>query len=151
MKKCHIILSCNKEDITVENECLEDFLNTYASDLDIKIKCIGKHNNVSASKIHLDELKENSIYLANINTKLDHVNFWEIGYAMGRELPIIGFSSAENGSLLLNNDIDQIVSPVVRNIDQLIDTINLKMSNLKPKVFPIRDDWEEQSRVVGID
>jgi nucleoside 2-deoxyribosyltransferase len=85
----HMFLSC-EDDVIVDTQTIELFLNKLMPQ-GCTNKCIKKHKNIKQAKKDLSDLKESSIYVVDTHKGLDNVSFWELGYAMGSGLEVIGY------------------------------------------------------------
>lgn len=147
--KYHLFLSC--ENISVKNEKIEKFLNKIieqdpqASSGNIKIKCMCRHDdNINVLKNNLDHLEKSTIYIVNTHEELDSINYWEIGYAMGKGIDIVGYTDGESKKNIPGNIENLIYIP--ENIEMFIDKIEDIIDNLKPKQEIFARDWIEQSK-----
>jgi nucleoside 2-deoxyribosyltransferase len=93
-----IFLSC-EDDIKIRDEHIEKLLKDHIrreKNVDIDIKCIKRHENVKSAMQGLRNVKENCVYVINTHRDLDNTAYWQLGYAMGREIEIIGYYDGEN-------------------------------------------------------
>ena len=73
-----------------------------------------------------------SIYVVNTNEEPDYVNYWELGYAMGKGLKIIGYSDGEN-EIKIPEDMKNLIRPIPKDINQFVERISLALGNLTTK------------------
>jgi hypothetical protein len=138
----YIFLSCNK--LSVEDINIEDYLNDRKKQDNIFIRCISKHDDLESSKNDIDELADSSIYLVNTNEEPDYVTSWELGYAMGKGLKIIGYAEGEN-EMKIPEDMENLIRPIHKDINKFIQKINRAFYNLTPKNEIIEEEWNRQT------
>ncbi len=141
----YIFLSCN--DILVENTHIQEYLkDKIILKKDISIRCISKHDDLESSKCEIDELADSSVYVVNTNEEPDYVNFWELGYAMGKGLRIIGYPEEEN-EIKIPEDMKNIIRPIPKDINQFVKRIRRALPNLTTKEEVIEEEeWNLQPR-----
>lgn len=138
----HIFLSC-EDDILIKSEALEKFLKTLLDDgQTTDIKCIKKHKNLELSREEFDDLIGSSIYVVNTHEDLDYITSWELGYAMGKGLTIIGFFDG-NSAMKIPPDVEGLIRPIPPNVDLFVNKINRALVDLKPKEFILKDDYNK--------
>lgn len=141
MRKYHVFLSC-KGDVKIEDENIDIFLNQIAPK-DCTIECI-KHQDIKMSKEDLDDLEESSIYIIDTHKGFDNIAYWELGYAMGKGIEIIGYHDGKN-DIHIPNDIKNIIN-ISYDIERFVTKINRAFEKLKPKEYPIPEDWNKQRK-----
>ena len=143
MGKYHVFLSC-EDNIHIGSEYIEDFLKKkIIEDPTIDIKCIHKHENLELSKQDLDDLKESSVYVVNTHKDLDYLNSWELGYAMGMGLKIIGYYDGKN-DMKIPPDVEGLIRPIPPDVNRFITMINRALEKLEPTKDTLEEDWEDQ-------
>jgi len=143
MGKYHVFLSC-EDDIHIGSEYIEDFLKKrLVEGRTIDIKCIKKHENLELSKIDLDSLKKSSVYVVNTHTDLDNITSWELGYAMGKGLKIIGYYDGKN-DMKIPSDVKGLIRPIPDDINLFIMMINYALKDLEPTKDILKEDWKDQ-------
>lgn len=93
-------------------------------------------------KGYLHGREQSTVYVINTHKKLDNINYWEIGYAMGKGIEIIGYSDGNNQKKIpdyIENLID-----VPENVKMFIEKIGDIIDNLKPKQDIFAQDWADQ-------
>jgi nucleoside 2-deoxyribosyltransferase len=93
-----IFLSC-EDDIKIGNKHIKELLEDHIrgkNNVDIDIKCIKRHENVKSARQDLKYVKENCVYVINTHRVLDNTAYWQLGYAMGRKIAIIGYYDGKN-------------------------------------------------------
>ncbi|MCZ7384774.1 MAG: hypothetical protein O8C63_08505 [Candidatus Methanoperedens sp.] len=142
----HVFLSC-EDDILIENKAFQDFLNNLLiQGAEIDIKCIKKHKDLEISRQDLEDLKDSSIYVVNTHKELDYISSWELGYAMGKGIKIIGYFDGKN-AVKIQPDIGSIIRPIPPNVSRFVDILNRHLEKLKAKE-PVLEDWENQKKMV---
>lgn len=142
MGKYYIFLSCDK--ISVENTHIQEYLNgKIPKSTGVFIKCIPKHDDLEYSRDEIDECVGSSIYVVNTNEEPDYVNSWELGYAMGKGLKIIGYPNGEK-KIKIPGDMENLIRPIPKDINQFMEKINLALGKLTPKEEVIKEDWNRQ-------
>jgi hypothetical protein len=139
----YIFLSCDK--ISVDEMHIQEYLNERISKKDVVIRCISKHDNLEYSKYAIDKRVGSSIYVVNTNEEPDYMNSWELGYAMGKGLTIIGYPDGEN-KIKIPEDMKNLIRPIPKDINQFVENINLTLGELIPKEEVIKEDWNRQPR-----
>lgn len=140
MKKYHIFLSCD-DDILIDEDCIEKFLSKILKNgQNLAFESIKKHNNLEMSKIDLDELKTSSIFVVNTLKDMDNITYWELGYAMGKGLKIIGFWDGES-SMKIPTDVKELISPIPSDIYRFVERINRALRELEPAEYSLEKDW----------
>lgn len=144
MGKYYIFLSC--DNISVENTHIQEYLNgRIPKSKDVIIKCIPKHDDLEYSRDEIDECVGSSIYVVNTNEEPDYVNSWELGYAMGKGLKIIGYPDGEK-EIKIPKDMKNLIRPIPKDINQFMEKINRALGKLTPKEEVIKEDWNIQPR-----
>ena len=142
----YIVLSC--DEIFVEGRRIQEYLEEIISKKDISIECISKHDDLESSKCEIDELEGSCVYVVNTNEEPDYVNFWELGYAMGKGFKIIGYSEGEN-EIKIPEDMKNLIRPISKDINQFVKRIRLALPNLTAKEVIIKkiekDEWDRQT------
>lgn len=140
MGKYHLFLSC-KDDINIQNEKIEEFLSKKLPK-DIIIERINKPEDIKLAKDDLDDLKESSIYVVDTHKDFDKITYWELGYAMGKGMEVIGYYDGKNIKKI-PSDVEGIIN-IPHDITRFLDKINRALSELKPKELPLIEDWDKQ-------
>lgn len=135
----HVFISC-EDDVFIESECLDNFLNKKLINGCLSnVKCFKKHENIVSSKDDFDELKESSIYVLNTHRELDYITSWEIGYAMGIGLKIIGYYDGKN-SMKIPPDLEELIHPIPSNVTRFVNKINRALDKLHQKEYPLKEE-----------
>jgi nucleoside 2-deoxyribosyltransferase len=144
MGKYHVFLSC-KDDINIGNECIEVFLNKKLP-RGIDIESIKKHDNIKLAKEDLDDLEESCIYVVDTHNDFDNITYWALGYVMGKGIAIIGYYDGKTIKKI-PSDVEGLIS-ISDDIDRFVKKINRALSELKPKEYPMDDDWDKQQKLL---
>jgi len=139
MGRYHVFLSC-KGDISIENECIEEFLKKKLPK-GFDIKSIEKHDDIKLAKEDLDDLKESCIYVVDTHKDFDNITYWALGYVMGKGIAIIGYYDGKNIKKI-PSDVEELIS-IPRDITRFLEKINRALSELKPKEYPLEEDWDK--------
>lgn len=139
----HVFLS-SEEDIHINNEKIELFLNNLVPQ-GCTIRCIKKHKNIKLSHKDLHDLKDSSIYVVDAHRGLDNISYWELGYAMGKGLEVIGYYDGKS-EIKISRDVKELIGidETIDDIKRFVDTINRTLADLKPKEYPFSEDWDKQ-------
>ena len=73
---------------------------------------------------------------------MDNINYWEIGYAMGKGIKIIGYSDGKNEKKIPKN-LENLIN-VPENIDMFIKNIRYTIPYLDPIQDIFAQEWPEQ-------
>ena len=142
--KYHVFLSC-RDEINIGDECIETFLNKMLP-RGIDITSIKKHDDIKLAKEDLDDLEESCIYVVDTHKDFDNITYWELGYAMGKGIEIIGYYDGKSIKKI-PSDVEGLIS-ITDDIHRFVKKINRALSELKPKEYPlIEDDWDKQQKL----
>jgi hypothetical protein len=142
MRKYYIFLSCSN--IFIEGTHIQQYLKEKISKEGTSIGCIYKQSDLESSKCGIDDLTGSSIYVFNTNEAPDYMNYWEIGYAMGKGLKIIGYPGDESKQKI-PEDMKNLIGPIPKDINQFVKRISLALVNLTPKDEIIKEEeWNQQ-------
>jgi len=137
----YIFLSCNQ--LFVDGAHIQEYMNERVSKNDIFIRCVPKHDDLEYSRDEIDGCAGSCIYVVNTNEEPDYVNSWELGYAMGKGLCIIGYPGGEK-EVKIPQDMKNLLSPMPKDINQFMEKINREFDKLTPKEEVIKEDWNRQ-------
>lgn len=146
--KYHLFLSC--EDILINNQKIEDLINKIieqdpqAGNNGKKIvECMCRHSaDIKQLKSYLHNRELSTVYVIDTHKELDDINYWEIGYAMGKGIEIIGYSDGESEKKIPSN-IENLID-VPENIKMFIEKMGDILNTLKPKQDIFAQDWVTQ-------
>lgn len=139
MGKYHVFLSC-EDDINIGDDCIEEFLSKKLPK-DIAIESIKKHDDIILAKEDMDDLEESCIYVVDTHSDFDNITYWELGYAMGKGIEIIGYYDGKNIKKI-PSEVQEVIS-IPYDINRFLDKINRALSELKPKEYPLIEDWDK--------
>ena len=143
MGKYHVFLSC-KDEINIGNECIEEFLNKKLPK-DIDIESIKKHDDIKLAKEDLDDLEESCIYVVDTHKDFDNITYWALGYVMGKGIAIIGYYDRKKIKKI-PSDVEGLIS-ISNDSDRFVKKINRALEKLKPKEYPLEEDWNKQQKI----
>nr|QNO47880.1 hypothetical protein LLFONJKP_00001 [Methanosarcinales archaeon ANME-2c ERB4] len=109
-----IFLSC-KDDLKICDEHIEKLLKDHvrrAKNVDIDIKCIKKRENVKSAMQDMEDANENCVYVIDIQRDFDNTAYWQLGYAMGKKIKIIGYYAGKKNDKKISEDVDQLTMPL---------------------------------------
>ena len=141
MGKYHVFLSC-KGEVLIDDKNIPDFLNKFLNK-GCTIECIN-HKDINLTKEDLDDLKESSIYIVDTHQGFDEIAYWELGYAMGKGLKVIGYHNGES-DMKIPPDIEELIN-IPSDIKRFVTKIDRAFAELKPKECALKDDWDKQLR-----
>lgn len=144
MGKYHVFLSC-ENDINIGDDCIEEFLGKKLSK-DIAIESIKKHDNIILAKEDMDDLEKSCIYVVDTHSDFDNITYWELGYVMGKGIAIIGYYDGKNVKKI-PSDVEGLIS-ISEDIDRFVKKINRALEKLKPKEYPLEEDWDKQQKLL---
>lgn len=143
MGKYHVFLSC-KDDINIGNECIEEFLKKKLP-RGIDIESIKKHDDIKLAKEDLDDLEESCIYVVDTHKDFDNITYWALGYVMGKGIAIIGYYDRKKIKKI-PSDVEGLIS-ISNDSDRFVKKINRALEKLKPKEYPLEEDWNKQQKI----
>lgn len=149
MGKYHVFLSC-KDGINIGDQGIDEFLSKFLKkvqkDKDITIESIKRHDDITNAKEDLDDLKESCIYVVDTHKDFDNITYWELGYAMGKGIDVIGYYDGKNLKKI-PLDVEKII-PIPHDISRFLDKVNRALSIKTPKELPLFDDWNTQKKTI---
>ena len=144
MSTYHVFLSC-EDDINIGGDCIEEFLSKNLPK-DIAIESIKKHDDIMLAKEDLDDLEESCIYVVDTHSDFDNITYWELGYAMGKGIEIIGYYDGKT-TKNIPADVEGLIS-IPQDIIRFLKKINRALSKRKPEEYPLdEDDWNKLQKV----
>lgn len=146
--KYYLLLS--SEDISVNDEKIERLINKMiesgahtGNNNGIKIECTCKHNyDIKRLINYLRGREKSTVYVVDAHKELDNINYWEIGYAMGKGIEIIGYSDGESEKKI-PKDLENILN-VSEDTNLFVENIINILNNLEPKSDVFSEDWRDQ-------
>ena len=143
MGKYHVFLSC-KDEIKIGDECIEEFLNKKLPK-EIDIESIKKHDDIKLAKEDLDDLEESCIYVVDTHKGFDNITYWALGYVMGKGIAIIGYYDGKTIKEI-PSEVEGFIS-ISDDIDRFVKKINRALEKLKPKEYPLEEDWDKLQKI----
>jgi hypothetical protein len=147
--KYYLLLSC--ENISVNNEKIERLISkmiesgTHSGNngSGIKIECTCKHSyDIKRLINYLRGREKSTVYVIDAHKELDNINYWEIGYAMGKGIEIIGYSDGESEKKI-PTDLENVLN-ISEDTNLFVENIIDILNNLEPKVDIFSEDWHDQ-------
>jgi len=148
MGKFLVFLSSGDEDVLVKNESIKSFLNELAPK-GCTIEFIRKHENVLMAKEDMDYFKGSSIYVVDTHKGIDNITYWELGYAMGSGLKVIGYYDGKSDKRI-PPDVERLINMPIETADDVECIKHFKtmiyraFGDLKPKEHILKEDWNTQ-------
>ena len=140
-----IFLSC-EDDIKIGDKHIKELLKEHIrgkKNADIDIKCIKRHENVKLAMQDLKYVKGNCVYVINTHRDLDNTAYWQLGYAMGREIEIIGYYDGKNEKNI-REDVNTLTNQTHSdNSKHFLKLISYHISHTTGVPF---DDWKNLYR-----
>ena len=144
MSTYHVFLSC-EDGIDIGGDCIEEFLSKNLPK-DIAIESIKKHDDIMLAKEDLDDLEESCIYVVDTHSDFDNITYWELGYAMGKGIEIIGYYDGKT-TKNIPADVEGLIN-IPQDIIRFLKKINRALSKRKPEEYPLdEDDWNKLQKV----
>lgn len=145
MGEYYLFLSCYN--ISIEGTHIKEYLEDRISREGISIGCICNQGDLESFKDEIDDLEGSSVYVVNTNEEPNCVKFWEIGYAMGKGLKIIGYPGEESKQKI-PEDMKKVIGPIPKDIKEFVKKISRTLTNLSPKDTVIKEnEWDRQSKL----
>jgi hypothetical protein len=119
---------------------------SYANILLSRCKEEVKGINKLPAKEDLDDLEESCIYVVDTHNDFDNITYWALGYVMGKGIAIIGYYDGKTIKKI-PSDVEGLIS-ISDDIDRFVKKINRALSELKPKEYPMDDDWDKQQKLL---
>lgn len=148
MGKFIVFLSSEDEDVLVKNESIKLFLNNLAPK-GCTIEFNKRHENVLMAKEDMDYFKGSSIYVVDTHKGIDNITYWELGYALGSGLKVIGYYDGKSEKRI-PPDIEKLINMPIENADDdecikhFKKLIYRALGDLKPKEHTLKEDWDRQ-------
>jgi nucleoside 2-deoxyribosyltransferase len=137
-----IFLSC-EDDIKVEDDRIEKKLKDFllkTENREIYIKCVKKRENIKLAMQDLEDVNENCVYVINTHRDLDNTAYWQLGYAMGRKIKIIGYYDGENKKKI-RGDVNTLTNH--SHSDNSIHFLELISHHITKTIGVVFEDWDK--------
>jgi nucleoside 2-deoxyribosyltransferase len=137
-----IFLSC-EDDIKVEDVRIEKKLKDFllkTENREIHIKCVKKRENIKLAMQDLEDVNENCVYVIDTHRNLDNVAYWQLGYAMGRKIKIIGYYDGENKKKI-HEDVNTLTNQY--HSDNSIHFLELISHHITKTIDVVFEDWDK--------
>jgi Uncharacterized protein containing caspase domain len=144
------ILHSSSDDILVDGKSIEYTLNEIMnskSGKNLKVKVIKKFRDIQQARHFMDRSHNRIIFLVDANKPLDHIGYWELGYAISLGIRIICYKDGKS-EIKIPPDIIEICLPISSDYNQLLEHINLEVESLiyRSAEYDYWDnDWESQN------
>ncbi len=142
-KYYYIFLSCDDE-VLINDKNIELFLNENMKS-DCTVECIRKHKNIRKSKEEIDKRKGSCIYIVHMHKGLDNITSWELGYAMGSGLKVIGFWDGKS-EIKIPSEVKELID-TPDDIESFRRDIYFALSKVTAIELPTKDDWLSQHQI----
>ena len=142
-----IFLSC-VDDIKVEDKCIEKKLKEFILKTEkrvIDIKCVKKHENIKLAMQDLEDVNENCVYVIDTHRDLDNTAYWQLGYAMGRKIKIIGYYDGENKKKI-PEDVNTLTNQ--SHSDNSTHFLELISHHITKTIGVLFEDWNKQQKLL---
>jgi nucleoside 2-deoxyribosyltransferase len=105
-----IFLSCEVNSKAVADRIEKKLKNfSLKENKEFYIKCVKKRENIKLAMQDLADVNENCVYVINTHRALDNTAYWQLGYAMGREIKIIGYYDGKTNKKI-RKDVDTLTN-----------------------------------------
>ena len=147
-----IFLSCKDDliisdmDKKISDTHIEKLLKKHVKDTknaDIDIECIKRPENVNSAKQDIDMVgvKKNCVYVIDTHSDLDNIAYWQLGYAMGRDIKIIGYYAGKETDKKISEDVNQLTGQFhSANSKRFLELISAHITNTIGARF---SDWDK--------
>jgi nucleoside 2-deoxyribosyltransferase len=82
--------------------------------------------------------------VVNTHKDLDYITSWELGYAMGKGLKIIGYFDGNN-AMEIPKDVERLIRPIPSDVARFVNIISRALEKLEPKEYPLEEEgWNKQ-------
>ena len=137
-----IFLSC-EDDIKVGDDRIEKKLKDFllnTENREIYIKCVKKRENIKLAMQDLEDVNENCVYVIDTHRDLDNTAYWQLGYAMGRKIKIIGYYDGENKKKI-PEDVNTLTNQF--HSDNSTHFLELISRHITKTIDVVFEDWDK--------
>ena len=137
-----IFLSC-EDDIKVGDDRIEKKLKDLllrTENREIYIKCVKKRENIKLAMQDLEDVNENCVYVIDTHRDLDNTAYWQLGYAMGRKIKIIGYYDGKNKKKI-REDVNTLTNH--SHSDNSIHFLELISHHITKTIGVLFEDWDK--------
>lgn len=135
-----IFLSCG-DDIKIGDNHIETLLKLHIREkkrVDVDIKCIKRPENIKSARQDLKYEKKNCVYVINTHRDLDNTAYWQLGFAMGRDIEIIGYYDGKNEKKI-REDVNTLTNR--NHSDNSKDFLKMISAHIRYRTGASFDDW----------
>ncbi len=137
-----IFLSC-EDDIKVGDDRIEKKLKDLllrTENREIYIKCVKKRENIKLAMQDLEDVNENCVYVIDTHRDLDNTAYWQLGYAMGKKIKIIGYYDGKTEKKI-REDVNTLTNQSHSdNSKHFLELISLHITKTIDVIF---EDWDK--------
>lgn len=138
-----IFLSC-KDDLIISDTHIEKLLKKHVKnekDADIDIECVKRRGTVKSAMQDLVDVKKNCVYVIDIQSDLDNTAYWQLGYAMGRDIKIIGYYAGKETDKKISDDVYRLTTPY--HSDDSAHFLELISAHINNTIGARFSDWDK--------
>ena len=137
-----IFLSC-EDDIKVGDDRIEKKLKDLllrTENREIYIRCVKKRENIKLAMQDLEDVNENCVYVIDTHRDLDNTAYWQLGYAMGKKIKIIGYYDGKTEKKI-REDVNTLTNQSHSdNSKHFLELISLHITKTIDVIF---EDWDK--------
>ena len=137
-----IFLSC-EDDIKVGDDRIEKKLKDLllrTENREIYIKCVKKRENIKLAMQDLEDVNENCVYVIDTHRDLDNTAYWQLGYAMGKKIKIIGYYDGKTEKKI-PEDVNTLTNQ--SHSDNSIHFLELISLHITKTIDVVFEDWDK--------
>lgn len=137
-----IFLSC-EDDIKVGDDRIEKKLKDFllnTENREIYIKCVKKRENIKLAMQDLEDVNENCVYVIDTHRDLDNTAYWQLGYAMGKKIKIIGYYDGKTEKKI-PEDVNTLTNQ--SHSDNSIHFLELISLHITKTIDVVFEDWDK--------
>lgn len=138
-----IFLSC-EEDLILGNEPIKELIENRLREtegVNLEIKCFKSFKNVNSASQRQKCVKKRCVYVIDTHSCLNNTAYWQLGYAMGKDMEIIGYYAGENKDKAISDDVDQLTRSKHSTDDQ--DFFELIRTHIADKMGVSVSNWNK--------
>ena len=137
-----IFLSC-EDDIKVGDDRIEKKLKDLllrTENREIYIKCVKKRENIKLAMQDLEDVNENCVYVIDTHRDLDNTAYWQLGYAMGKKIKIIGYYDGKTEKKI-REDVNTLTNQ--SHSDNSKHFLELISHHITKTIGVVFEDWDK--------
>jgi len=144
------IFLSSKDDLIINDTLIENLLKKYVkntNNVDIDVECIKMPENVNSAMQDMVDVKNNCVYVIDTHSDLDNTAYWQLGYAMGRDIKIIGYYAGKETDKKISEDVNQLTGQFHSdNSKRFLELISAHITNTIGARFSDWDKMQKQSK-----